>query len=902
MDDLSLPLDAFIRAVGVDHEVPHAVLLGAGASISSGIPSAWQCIWEWKRKIFLTNNPGLEKQFSELTLLSVQRGIQEWLDKRGEYPAIDSQEEYSFYIEKCFPVGQHRRQFFADMIRNAKPHKGYQFLCLLAEAGIVTSCWTTNFDGLVAKASVNYDITSIEIGMDNQHRVFRQPRRGELICVSLHGDYRYDELKNTGSELQVQEDALQQALINELREATLVVVGYSGRDVSLMSALNEAYSRPGAGALYWCGYGDQITSSVKELLITARTASRTAYFVPTHGFDDTLSRLALHCLADEAQEKARGLLVASDKTSFSCDVFRIDDMPCGALIKSNAFEIDCPSELFEFDLADWPEKPWRWLDDFSSKRNFVAVPFRGKVLAIGLIDEIKDAFVDNIKGLISRTSVTDTDLTIENGTVNSLMLRALLRIFGNRNYVKTDNRKLLWHSVAYQTKRHAGQKCNVHRAAVVSLRYFGGKSRLVLKPTVVVLDNNGNELTQEVSRTLKMEILGYEHNAKFNAALTKWRELLLPGKGVKEYEWPPKCGSTFRFRIRSTPSFARVGTRERTHPIEIEDGIKPHIKQLGVKVAEPSLNFSNKQGTAFVSDIHPLRGLSNNQPYDFGLTVHGLAPSVRLGVVCPAQESQILTNYLRHADVRHSPTKTEADYLIDYPGFQGAFGLPMEIPDVNDAGWSVCPEPPGSENSLKTCLEAANHVIQSIDSLLAVNKPNVVLIFVPERWAQFRVYRDEQERFDLHDFIKAYCIQKGIASQFLEEHTITSNQQCRVWWWLALACYAKSMRTPWALKSLDPETAFVGLGFSVDRYAGHEQQIVLGCSHLYNSQGQGLQFRLSKIENPIMRNRNPHMSYDDARKVAESIRQLFFESQSRLPSRVVIHKQTPYLRDEEQFL
>jgi argonaute-like protein implicated in RNA metabolism and viral defense len=110
------------------------------------------------------------------------------------------------------------------------------------------------------------------------------------------------------------------------------------------------------------------------------------------------------------------------------------------------------------------------------------------------------------------------------------------------------------------------------------------------------------------------------------------------------------------------------------------------------------------------------------------------------------------------------------------------------------------------------------------------------------------------------------------------------------------------MRTPWALTSLDMNAAFVGLGFTVDRFAAKGQQIVLGCSHLYNAQGHGLQFRLSKIENPIIRNRNPHMTYDDARQVAESIRQLFFESQSRLPPRVVIHKQTPFLRDEKHGL
>jgi hypothetical protein len=35
------------------------------------MPSAQMCVWEWKPQIFLTNNPGLERQFSLLPDLPV---------------------------------------------------------------------------------------------------------------------------------------------------------------------------------------------------------------------------------------------------------------------------------------------------------------------------------------------------------------------------------------------------------------------------------------------------------------------------------------------------------------------------------------------------------------------------------------------------------------------------------------------------------------------------------------------------------------------------------------------------------------------------------------------------------------------------------------------------------------
>lgn len=178
----------------------------------------------------------------------------------------------------------------------------------------------------------------------------------------------------------------------------------------------------------------------------------------------------------------------------------------------------------------------------------------------------------------------------------------------------------------------------------------------------------------------------------------------------------------------------------------------------------------------------------------------------------------------------------------------------------------------------------------------------LVLIFIPDRWKNWNSFETEDEHFDLHDFVKAYSVQRGVSTQFLREDTLTDSYTCRVWWWLSLALYVKSMRTPWVLDSLDPGTAFVGLGFSLNRKAPKGEQIVLGCSHLYNSRGEGLQFRLGKIENPVIIRGNPFMSKEDARRTGETIRQLFFDAKRKLPERVVLHKLTPFRRDEREGL
>ena len=50
----TLTFDSFLRSLKQNLDSPHSLLLGAGASVESGIPSASDCIWEWKKEIFLS--------------------------------------------------------------------------------------------------------------------------------------------------------------------------------------------------------------------------------------------------------------------------------------------------------------------------------------------------------------------------------------------------------------------------------------------------------------------------------------------------------------------------------------------------------------------------------------------------------------------------------------------------------------------------------------------------------------------------------------------------------------------------------------------------------------------------------------------------------------------------------
>src|SRR2546425_525037 len=133
--DLSMTLEAFVRSISINRDTPHSLFLGAGASVSSGIPSAERCTLEWKGRIFTSANPGLEQQVGHLSLPSVQRRIQVWIDKQSGFPPAGHADEYSFFFEHCYPLADDRRAYFQNLVKAARPSFGYRLLTLFAEAG-----------------------------------------------------------------------------------------------------------------------------------------------------------------------------------------------------------------------------------------------------------------------------------------------------------------------------------------------------------------------------------------------------------------------------------------------------------------------------------------------------------------------------------------------------------------------------------------------------------------------------------------------------------------------------------------------------------------------------------------------------------------------------------------------
>jgi len=886
-----LDFDEFQRGIQISEADTYSLLLGAGCSITSDIPSAEDCIWEWKSTIYKTNNPSVLGWIDNYKNPKIQNVIQNWLDSQGIYPQKGSKEEYSFYAQKCYPIDEHRRQYFQKICSGKKPSIGYKTIPILAKHGMLDTVWTTNLDDLIMSACAGSGIQPIEIVLDSVQRLnARTQNRGELPIVKLHGDFKYGDLKNTDIELSNQDETLRQKLIDYLQDKHLIVVGYSGRDTSLMNTLKEAYAKSGGGMLYWCGYGDNINSDVEELIQVANSSGRSAFYISTDGFDSVLRKVTQSVVEnDDNLKRELTELHKTDGIEENTAPFNLKVERVNKVLKSNIFKIDFPDEVFTFD-AKLKEKPWDYVNDKVLERfDITAVPYNKQIFAFGRLDTIKDVFKDTIDGDVKRKPLAN--VKVYNTGISRLLLSAICKVLSQQKGLKTDFRRRVWSENSFKTI--ANQK--VFEAIKLSLDKISGNYYLSLNPDFVLANSDADKATIQ---NVGLQFFHRLWNSQFNIYINTWRDVFF--REGNEYEFPVDSGSGFKFKIDKAPAFTNIcdlnSGYANTHNVP-----EKYLKLKGVQFKEIPLLFSTNNGGRTTTDIHPMRGLSNNRPYESGISTF-LGNSIDLGIISPKQDASDFYSFIQNQNSQISKHKPNDDYIIDYGGFYKTYDINLNHPTPNDNEWVSLDEPLVGE-ARATALQIRQLICDGIAKINSTSHRRIIVIYIPQRWEEYTSYKIDGESFDLHDYLKAFCAEKGIMSQLIRERTVKdSSQKCQIHWWLSLSFFVKSFRTPWILANADNTTAFAGLGYSVDSKEGSNGHIVLGCSHIYSSSGEGLKFKLSKISNDKIqwRRKKPHLCYDDAYEFGKNIVNLFYQSMNEPPKRVVVHKRTFFTDEEKQ--
>ena len=288
--------DVFARSFGQRrHRL--AWLLGAGASASAGVPTAKDMIADFRARLFCARTKIRRSEVDVSDPLWEER-ITSFFDDAHGFPSTGDPSEYSAYFEAAYPLAPDRHSYIEDAAKKGSPSFGHRVLASFISEGLIHCLFTTNFDALIERAT---GVTDDLLPPDRQAHLavsaLDSVERGERclreaawpLLVKLHGDYQSERLKNTAEELQTQDEQLRRVLVNALTRFGLVVVGYSGRDESIMGTLDAAAGCPGAfpSGLWWVVRpGSSLLPRVASLLDRAAASGIEAHVVYSENFDE----------------------------------------------------------------------------------------------------------------------------------------------------------------------------------------------------------------------------------------------------------------------------------------------------------------------------------------------------------------------------------------------------------------------------------------------------------------------------------------------------------------------------------------------------------------------------------------------------------------------------------------
>lgn len=272
-------------------------ILGAGASVQSGIPAAGTLVRRWLGELHqrLDRRRQPLEQWATASTLGIP-GFS--LDQAATY--------YSQVFERRFR--QSPDEGYADLediMQGKDPSFGYSVLAHILAETRHKLVITTNFDNLVTDALSIFTATSpLVCGHESLAAFIRvAPRRP--VVVKIHRDLLMAPM-NRAEEIATLQNSWVEPLTRVFAAYTPIVLGYGGNDGSLMGFLNDLPAGAIVGGLYWCYYGP---GGPPGREICDLVAKHDGALVPIDGFDELMlrltARLGIPLLDQVIETKAR---------------------------------------------------------------------------------------------------------------------------------------------------------------------------------------------------------------------------------------------------------------------------------------------------------------------------------------------------------------------------------------------------------------------------------------------------------------------------------------------------------------------------------------------------------------------------------------------------------------------
>jgi len=279
-----------LRSLLMDGLEP-VLLLGAGASITSGVPIAANTVERVARWAWCKENGRHPSD------MSIRRSdYWPWVTAQSWYKAdVALADLYPHAIDNLLGVKSDRREFFEQLINPPEipPSRGYVALTQILHQGWISTVLTTNFDQCLEKAAIQHNRPHrlVSISTPADYIMFSSaPQDPQLIF--LHGSVKHYTDKNLTDEVQTLDGQLVDRLNPLLRDHPIIVVGYRGAEASVMNDLFLAQSTNGfLHGVYWCVLdntaGNPLPSFVTQL---ANQIGSNFQLVPIKGFDDLIEK------------------------------------------------------------------------------------------------------------------------------------------------------------------------------------------------------------------------------------------------------------------------------------------------------------------------------------------------------------------------------------------------------------------------------------------------------------------------------------------------------------------------------------------------------------------------------------------------------------------------------------
>lgn len=373
--------------------------LGAGVSASAGLPTANDIIWDLKKRFYcLEENQDIQN--SDIQIQPIRNKVQEFCMSKG-FPNEYDENEYSFYFDLFFGKGQEeQRKYIAEVLDSKKITLsiGHRALAALMYEKIAKVVYTTNFDKVFENAYAH--VCGGNLG--SYHLEGADSCKGALnndefpLYAKVHGDFQYKRLANLEEHLLKVDEEIRKCFLASSSRFGTIIVGYSGRDKSIMDLMNESLDVTNAfpHGLFWTTLKKtSVHPNVNHLIERAKSKGIDANIVEIDNFDSLMTRLWRNLpskspqLEDKVERTSdRMVSIPIPKQSTKGPLFRFNSVPLANLPKE-CLTIHTKTKLDWKGLKDIrklaKEKVICWIDE--------------GVHAWGNVSDIKTSFPDIIK-------------------------------------------------------------------------------------------------------------------------------------------------------------------------------------------------------------------------------------------------------------------------------------------------------------------------------------------------------------------------------------------------------------------------------------------------------------------------------------------------------------------------